>query len=143
MSDEAIDKILNAGKVERVAPDAEVAQGEIDDARNHLRSALALIDSDPVLAYTALYDASRKAVAAHMRAHGFRVLGKTGYHAKTMEYAEAALTSAGINEHLERLNDMRTIRNDAEYRGRRVGRAEIETDLETARRIVAAVEQDL
>lgn len=143
MSDEDLQKILNDGKVERVAADESLARAEIENARTHLESAVVLIDSDPVMAYTALYDASRKAVAAHMRARGFRVIGKKGYHAKTMEYAEAALDSHGINEHIERLDEMRGIRNDTEYRGRVVGRAEIEADLETARKIVAAVEREI
>lgn len=143
MSEEALEAVLEAGKIERVAPDAELARVEIENATAHLESAVVLLDSDPVMAYTALYDASRKAVAAHMRARGFRVAGKKGYHAKTMEYAEAALDAHQINEHIGRLDEMRMIRNDTEYRGRQVGRAEIEADLETARKIVAAVEKEI
>jgi hypothetical protein len=141
MTERAIADLVEAGELEVVEADPEIAAVELGDARNHLRSAETLLPDDPVMAYTAVYDAARKAVAAHMRATGFRVRGKIGFHAKTMKYAQAALDDVGLNDDLERLNEMRTVRNDLEYGGRRVGRAEVEADLETARRVVTAVER--
>ena len=54
--------------------------------------------SDSTLAFTALYDAIRKAISAHMRAHGYRVGRGPGAHAKTGEYAQAAEHASVIVE---------------------------------------------
>lgn len=135
--------MIDAGELERVEPDPASAAVELEDVRNHLRSAEKLVDDDPIMAYTAVYDATRKALAAHMRAHGFRVRGKIGLHAKTMRYGSAALEGQGIDQVLEHLDEMRVVRNDAEYAGRRIGRQEVAADLETARSVLHAVEADL
>jgi hypothetical protein len=42
---------------------------------------LAATSSPPTLAFTALYDAIRKAIAAHMRSRGYRVTRGAGAHA--------------------------------------------------------------
>jgi hypothetical protein len=141
MPDTGVASLVAAGALETVEPDRDLAALDLEDARNHLRSAERLLADDPLMAYTAVYDAARKAVAAHMRTAGLRVRGKVGFHVKTMKYAQAALGGEGLDDDLERLDDIRTVRNDLEYAGRRVGRAEVEADLETARRVVAAVER--
>lgn len=138
-----IDALVQAGRIERVPSDLGFAQNEIGQAEVHLASARLLLETDPVMAYTAAYDAARKAVTAHMRAKGYRVSSGTGNHAKTFEYAAAALGHRAPSTALEQLDDMRTVRNNAEYRGRDVGRAEVEADLEIARVIVSAVAEDL
>lgn len=131
--------MIEAGELERVDPDPGAAAVELGDARNHLRSAEKLVGDDPIMAYSAVYDATRKALAAHMRAHGYRIRGKVGHHAKTIRYGSLALEGQGIDEVLERLDDMRIVRNDAEYSGRRIGRQEVAADLETGRSVVRAV----
>jgi hypothetical protein len=143
MADREIRRLVEEGELERVEPDRELAEQELSDAITHLQSAEKLVDEDPLLAYTALYDATRKALAAHMRARGLRVRGKVGYHAKTMRYGAAGLAHLGLDEELERLDEMRIIRNDAEYEGRRIGRQEVAADLETARRVIEAARADL
>lgn len=135
--------MIDAGELERVDPDPEAAAVELGDARTHLGSAGKLIGDDPIMAYSAVYDATRKALAAHMRAHGYRVRGKVGHHAKTIRYGGAALQGQGIDDVLEHLDEMRVARNDAEYSGRRIGRQEVAADLETARSVVRAVQAEL
>ena len=135
--------MIEAAELERVDPDPETAAVELADAKAHLGSAEKLVGDDPIMAYSAVYDAARKALAAHMRAHGYRVRGKLGHHAKTVRYGRVALEGQGIDEVLERLDDMRVVRNDAEYSGRRIGRQEVAADLETARSVVRAVEGEL
>ncbi|MGH3103004.1 MAG: hypothetical protein ACRDN6_02765 [Gaiellaceae bacterium] len=138
-----MDDLVRAGTLERTASDTGAARIEIESAQAHLRSAESLAGDDPIMAYTALYDAARKAVTAHMRAHGIRVKGVQGYHAKTFAYAEAALGHLPIADHVTRLDDMRRLRNAVEYRQRRVSAAEVEVDLASAREIVAAIDDDL
>jgi hypothetical protein len=135
--------MIEAGELERVDPDPATAAVELADARTHLSSAEKLVGDDPIMAYSAVYDATRKALAAHMRARGYRVRGKVGHHAKTIRYGRVALEGQGINEVLERLDDMRIVRNDAEYSGRRIGRQEVAADLETARSVVGVIQAEL
>lgn len=139
----SIDDLVRRARIEEVAADRDAAESELEQASRHLVSAELLIESDPVMAYAALYDAARKSVSAHMRAHGYRVKGLASYHAKTFEYATQALSNRLSPVELERLDDMRAVRNDSEYRGRHVGVAEVRFDLETARAVVAAVSADL
>lgn len=96
-----------------------------------------------MLAYTALYDASRLAISAHMRANGYRVTGGPGAHVKFGEYARSVLADEAAGDHLARFNRMRQTRNQLEYDARRVGAAEVRADLEHARAIVEAVAGDL
>ena len=50
-------------------------------------------DVDAVGAFSLAYDAMRKALVAHMRAHGFRVRSGEGAHYQTGRYGLAALSS--------------------------------------------------
>ena len=139
----SLEPLLRAGTIEIVAPDTAAAQAELTLARTHLESAALLLETDPVLAHAAAYDAARKSVSAHMRARGYRVKGQIGHHAKTFEYARAVLVGHVSGDVLDQLDDMRSVRNDAAYRARFVGRQEVEADLEIARIIVEAVAEDL
>ena len=65
-------------------------------ARRHIASADMIMADDSTLAFTALYDAIRKAIAAHMRLRGYRMTRGPGAHAKTGEYALAALDHLDI-----------------------------------------------
>jgi hypothetical protein len=143
MSVDRLRAMIDAGELERVDPDPGTGAVELEDAMNHLRSAEKLADDDPIMAYSAVYDATRKALAAHMRTHGFRVRGKVGQHAKTIRYGSVALEGQGIDQALEHLDEIRVVRNDAEYSGRRIGRQEVAADLETARSVVRAVKAEL
>lgn len=139
----SLEDLVRRNRIEPVAVDPDAAEVELEQARKHLESAELLVESDPVMAYAALYDAARKSITAHMRARGYRVKGLASYHAKTFEYAAEALAERLSPEELERLDDMRSTRNDSEYRSRHVGAAEVRFDLATARAAVLAVSADL
>ncbi len=135
--------LVSRGRIEEVAGDRAAAESDLEQAKKHLQSAALLIEPDPTMAYAALYDAARKAVSAHMRARGYRVKGVAGFHAKTFEYAAEALDEYLSAGEVERLDDMRSVRNDSEYRARHVGVAEVRLDLTMARAVVEAVAADL
>jgi len=73
MAEADVRMLLAQKKLREVAPDPETARAEIELARRHIASAETSMASDSTLAFTALYDAIRKAISAHMRAHGYRV----------------------------------------------------------------------
>jgi hypothetical protein len=92
-----VDSLVATRALRRMPPDPETARTELVVARRHVDSAAVLIDSDPTLAFVALYDAMRKAVTAHMRSRGYRVTTGPGAHVKTGRYAGAALDHLGID----------------------------------------------
>ena len=98
---------------------------------------------DSTLAFTALYDAMRKAIAAHMRSRGYRVTRGAGAHAKTGEYALVALDHLDIAAHLDEFGALRDLRNQSEYEALHVDVAEVHEALEHARAIVEAIADDL
>jgi hypothetical protein len=98
---------------------------------------------DLTLAFTALYDAIRKAIAAHMRSRGDRVTRGAGAHAKTGEYALGALDHLDIGAHLDEFDALRDLRDQSEYEALHVDVAEAHEALEHARAIVEAIAGDL
>jgi len=101
-----------------------------------------LLGQDNEVAYTALYDAARKAATAHMLAHGIRAsTSKPGAREAVGIYlAEMVPDPTGSVGKFQRI---RSKRNGAEYRDLIVGDQEIATDLGHATNIVAAVRADL
>ncbi len=92
---------------------------------------------DAEIAYTALYDAARKAVTAHMLAEGLRVPSGQGAREAVGIYAIERISDAtGSVAHYQRL---RRTRNRSEYNDLVLGRAQLEADLRHATNIVAAV----
>lgn len=87
MTEADVHRLLAEKMIRTVRPDPETARVELDVARRHIASAEKIMDDDPTLAFTALYDAIRKAIAAHMRSRGYRVARGPGAHAKTGAYA--------------------------------------------------------
>jgi hypothetical protein len=143
MSAQGLELLVAHGRIERVEPDLETARIEFADAREHLRSAAKLATDDPIMAYTAVYDAARKGVDAHMRARGFKVGRGGSHHLKTFEYAVEALEGRGVDDDVAHLDEMRILRNDAEYRVCRVGDADVRVDLESVQRVIDVIEADL
>lgn len=141
---ESADDLVARGRIEAVLPDNAAARTELEQAQANVASAEGdLAETNPGLAYTAIYDATRLAISAHMRANGYRVTGGAGVHVKFGEYATAALAGREIATHLARFNRMRQTRNRLEYGAIRVGVAAVRADLEHARAIVDAVAADL
>jgi len=137
-----LQRLLATNRIRPTAPDPETAAAEIDVARRHVASAEKIMHDDPTLAFTALYDAMRKAIAAHMRARGYRVTRGAGSHAKTGEYAVAALARLDIGAHLE-FDALRDLRNQSEYHALRVDIEEVRQAAEHVRVIVGAIGADL
>lgn len=105
----------------------------------HLETADQRAADDPSGSYTLLYDAARKAVAAHMLVHGLRATNRPGAHVAVVTYAEAELSAVVATEHLAHLDRMRRTRNDTEYEERPVSEREVRHDLAHARAMVQAI----
>jgi HEPN domain len=143
MTEADVRRLLVEKKIRTVRPDPETAQVELDVARRHIASAEKIMDDDATLAFTALYDAIRKAIAAHMRSRGYRVARGPGAHAKTGEYALAALDHLDIEAHLDEFDTLRDLRNQSEYEALSVGVDEVREAFEHATEVVDAVARDL
>ncbi len=143
MAEPYVKRLLAEKTIRTVSPDPETARAEMDIARRHVASAGKIIADDPTLAFTALYDAMRKAIAAHMRSRGYRVTRGPGAHAKTGEYAWAALDHLDLGSHLDEFDALRNLRNQSEYEALHVDVEEVRTALEHVSVIVEAITCDL
>jgi hypothetical protein len=123
-----------------VPVDRERALAMVGDAQRHLEAAATVADLDPNGAYHLLYDAARKAIWAHMLAHGYRPTSAAGGHAAAIAYAQEALAGQAAVNHLDR---MRRTRNRSEYGTAHFTRAAVENDLSHARAIAAVVARAL
>jgi hypothetical protein len=107
-------------------------------------SASKIADDDAHGAYALIYDAARKAIAAHMLTTGYRVAAsRPGAHAATAAYAEAQWDGTEYEESVRRFDRMRRNRNPAQYGSWHVGAPVLERDLQHSKNIVEAVEQAL
>jgi hypothetical protein len=143
MTEADVRRLLAEKKIRTVPPDPETARVELEVARRHIASAEKIMDDDATLAFTALYDAIRKAIAAHMRSRGYRVTRGPGAHAKTGGYALAALDQLGIASHLDEFDTLRDLRNQSEYEALSVDVDDVREAFEHATAIVDAVVRDL
>jgi hypothetical protein len=64
--------MLDRGELAQVVADLDMASRLIASAKRHLRSAELVGEEDPELAYAAIHDAARKAMAAMLQAQGLR-----------------------------------------------------------------------
>lgn len=138
-----VERLLAEKAIRTVPPDRETASTQVDVARRHIASAEKLVDDDPTLAFTALYDAMRKAIAAHMRSRGYRVTRGPGAHVKTGRYAAAALDQHDVGDHLEEFDTLRDLRNQAEYGAMEVAAEDVREALVHVSAIVSAIADDL
>jgi len=143
VSDDDVARLVGEGVIRHAEADLRGARTELATARVHLETAASVASQDPAAAYAIAYDAARKAISAHMRATGFRVGKGHGAHARIGVYAAAALDDRGIDEQLERYDELRRLRNQAEYDALLVDEADVGDALDQAAAIVAAVERDL
>jgi hypothetical protein len=140
MTSESIADLILSGRVENVPVDRETARSVLFEAARHTESAAAIAPTDSNGAYQLLYDAARKAVSAHMLAHGLRARNRQGAHQAVVLYAEEALAAC---EHVQHLDRMRRSRNRSEYDVKVFGVAEVAADLAHARGVLAAVKEEL
>jgi hypothetical protein len=78
-----------------------------------------------------------------MRSRGYRVTRGPGAHAKTGDYAPAALDHLDIGPYLDEFDALRDLRNQSEYEALHVDVAEVREALEHASAIVEAIAEDL
>jgi hypothetical protein len=133
--------LLNAGRLEHVPADRTAALTRLQVAETHLVTAAALVGVDNDVAYTALYDAARKAIVAHMLANGLRAPARMGAHEAVGIYAKESIPDPAGS--MTQFQQMRRRRNKSEYDNLLLGRQDVETDLRHATNIVAAVRADL
>lgn len=139
---DALSALIDRGAVLRAEADREASGRDLLAAERHLSTAALVRGSDPTGGFVLAYDATRKAVTAHMRARGFRVRKGPGEHERTGDYASAALDPA-VAEHLDALDEMRRLRHQSEYGARLIRPEELDVALVHARAIVGAVEAEL
>ncbi|MBM7815697.1 HEPN domain-containing protein [Brevibacterium paucivorans] len=111
MSD-VIARMLANRRLERVAVNREYAVTVIEMAKQHVRTAEALAGSDDqAMAFTAAYDAARKALVAVLATKGLRVRPVGGAHRNTGVAAAEFIEDAALEE----FEWMRQVRNATEY----------------------------
>jgi hypothetical protein len=142
MTSKIVQEMLVEGRLERVSRNPTQAGRILQSCLQHLETADQRAGGDPSGSYALLYDAARKAVAAHMLFHGVRVTSRPGAHAAAVAYAAAELSTIG-GDHLQHLDRMRRTRNVTEYEERPVSEAEVRNDLAHARFLVQAVARAL
>jgi hypothetical protein len=142
MTSKTVQELLVEGRLDRVAKNSAQASRMLRSCLQHLETADQRAGDDPSGSYALLYDAARKAVAAHMLFHGMRVTNRPGAHAAIVTYAETEL-AAIAGDHLDHLDRMRRTRNDTEYEERPISEPEVRNDLAHARFLVQAVTRTL
>ncbi len=142
-SGDAIEEMISERLIEGVQPDRAAALRELRMAKSHLVSVERVIEIDPTLAYTALYDAARKAISAEMRHRGVRAIGQTGLHVKTLLYGRRMFAGLGIDEPLGARERMRRNRHGSEYSVSVITASQVRRDLPHAQAIVAKIEEFL
>lgn len=111
MSD-VIARMLASRRLERVAVNRDYAVKVIEMAKQHVRTAEALAGSDDqAIAFTAAYDAARKALVAVLATKGLRVRPVGGAHRNTGVAAAEFIEDAALEE----FEWMRQVRNATEY----------------------------
>ncbi|MBC6458828.1 HEPN domain-containing protein [Actinomadura sp. HBU206391] len=105
--------MLDRRELTQVVADAELAERLLATARQHLRSVKLLAADDPYLAYAALHDAVRKALAALLQTQGLRATTTGGHLA--VQRAVKAQFGATMGAILRPVDRIRTARHDAEY----------------------------
>lgn len=140
MATVTVDELLRQGRVEHVSADVRAAWRRVDEAKTHLESSAALAESDPTMAYVALYDGARKAISAHMQANGYRVTNRPSAHQATGLYGQAVVATAATLNHFRAFDRLRQIRNRSEYGQQPITQRLLTADAAHAKAIVAAVE---
>jgi len=132
-----IDSMLSSGELQRVPPSREHADNLLDQARQHVVSARAVVESDPEGAYAIGYDAARKALAAVLENQGLRATNRGG-HVAVYRSVHAQLDPP-LGAVLRPFDRMRRRRNGLEYpdfEAPTLTPADVEEDLRRAEAIV-------
>lgn len=108
-----IDALIAGGEIERVHSDRAAADELLRQARSHLKSSMAIAESDPAGAYSLLYDGARKALAAVLANEGLRATSRGGHLA--VYRAVQAQLDPPMGNVLKPFDRMRRRRNVVEY----------------------------
>jgi len=130
--------MLDKGDLTQVVADIALAQRLLTAARRHVNSAETVCDSDPELAYTALYDAIRKALAAMLQAQGLRATTEGGHLA--VQHAVRAQFGASMGALLRPVDRIRTTRHSIQYPDAEtyIDADDVRTDLPAALELIDA-----
>lgn len=109
-----IRRLLQADHLQKVTPAADSATELLLAAQRHLTSAIALSEDDPDSAYTLLYDAARKSLAAVLLAQGLRATRRGGHYALE-EAIRAQFTEPPPRDAFRSFGRLRRTRNQVEY----------------------------
>jgi len=113
-NEQAIDYLVERGRLERITPRRETAEHLLREARRHLASAASLAETeDTSMAFVAAYDAARKALSAILAVQGLRAKGGDGGHAVLLDAVRPQFPDQ--RRELQRFDWMRTVRNNTEY----------------------------
>lgn len=119
-----IDELLDKRHLERVPANREHAERLLEQARRHAASAVTLRDSDLQLAFTAAYDAARKALTALLAIQGLRPTSAGGH--LSVYHSALAQFEPPMGTKIKPFDWMRRTRNEAEYP--RVDSPELDVD---------------
>lgn len=111
---ETIKKMLAADNLQRVVASVDGASAFLDAAAKHLDSAVAVAEADPDGAYTLVYDAARKSLAAVLQAQGLRSTSRGGHYA-IQEAIAAQFTKPPPRDAFRPFGRLRRARNQIEY----------------------------
>ena len=135
---EEILAMLDRDELTQVVADPQLAERLLAAATRHVTSAETLRDSDPELAYTALYDAIRKALSAMLQAQGLRPTAAGGHLA--VQRAIQAQFGASMGALLRPVNRNRATRHAVQYPDAEtyIDADQVRTDLPAAVELVEA-----
>jgi hypothetical protein len=111
---ETIKNLLVTASLQKVSPSVDAASAFLDAAAKHLDSATLVADDDPDGAYTLLYDAARKSLAAVLHAQGLRATSRGGHYA-IQESIAAQFTKPPPRDAFRSFGRLRRTRNQIEY----------------------------
>jgi hypothetical protein len=139
----SVEGMVASRRVRRISdPNWPDARDKASQARAHIKSAGLLASTDPVLAMSALHDATRKVVTAHMEVHGLRPESAPGAHRSVVIYARERLSGILDEDQLDDLELIMRARHDAEYgvlASTRITETVVQARLPAAKAIVIAV----
>ncbi len=108
-----IETLIERGEIEEVEPSNEHAMLLMEQAEGHLAAAKPLVEKHPPSAFTLLYDAARKAMAAVLAKQGLRATGRGG-HIAVQDAIEAQL-GPNVRHVVRSFRTLRRRRNESEY----------------------------
>jgi hypothetical protein len=129
-------RLLKEGQLEQVTGDEALARRILATAVTHLATAQREAELDPVMAYSAVYDASRKALTALLQIQGLRPT-RAGGHLAVIETCRAQLDPP-LGAALRPFDRMRRLRHAGEYpdASTAIAAQDVLTDLPLAEAIV-------